>query len=550
MSKNKKPVAVVKTESVEAPVKKKKTAVIISAAAILLVACILLGIFVVKPAIDKNKETTTTATSDSSSGLEGIQMSNYTYVDYKGAQVAEPLAEILKQAEIDSAAACQRYGVAMTLGDREISRSEFHLYYLDQYRTQMTAVQYSIEKAGANRTGYNTDVLPDAQNHPTKDITWAEQFVLEAADKIKLNYLGFDMAIKENVQLEESEIADVIMSYSRAINYAKQFQKGTDEYIAGVYTEGLTYSMFAAREIIAAYAAKYEYAKQTEYYESYSEDLVAQKLEESNNKYKVIKARVYPIEGGFDAVEASKVRTEQEFLDYAKANYPKEGYNAEVVTQCFYVTKDSIASTFGDEVAEWMFSEDRVRGETQVVEGQLFYYLCHIVELPYYSTSCHIMSYEVDHNEAFNDEQKKAEVEKVEKMLEDWKKGDATPESFAEIAAASSYTPERDVRTNEYGFEINNWLFDRARKPGDTAVFSDEYGIYMFYYVQNNEDDYDWNLYLRSELAEQEYEEYYENISGDNKYDIETKSNVVTRIIKAANVRITNQINERKKENN
>ncbi len=528
--------------------KNKKTAIIISAAAVFLVACILLGIFVVKPAIDKNKETTATESSTSSSDIEGIQMSNYTYVEYKGAQVAEPLAEILKQAEIDSASACQKHGVAMTLGNRDISRSEFHLYYLDQYRTQMTAVQYSVEKAGANRTGYDIDTLPDEQKHPSKDITWAEQFVLEAADKIKLNYLGFDMAMKENVQLEESEIADLIMSYSRAINYAKQKQMETDEYIAGVYTEGLTYSMFAAREIISAYATKYEYAKQNEYYESYSEETVAQMLEESNNKYKVIKARVYPIEGTYDAVEASKVRTEQEFLDYAKANYPKEGYNAEVVTQCFYVTKHSIANTFGDEVAEWMFSPDRVRGETQVVEGQLFYYLCHIVELPYYSTSCHIMSYEVDHNAAFSDEQKKAEVENVEKMLEDWKNGDATPESFAEIAAMSSYTPERDVRSNEYSFEINNWLFDKVRKPGDTAVFSDDYGIYMFYYVKNNEDDYDWDLYLRSELAEEDYKKHYENLSDGKDYDIETKSNVVTKIIKSANVRITNQINERNKE--
>jgi hypothetical protein len=158
------------------------------------------------------------------------------------------------------------------------------------------------------------------------------------------------------------------------------------------------------------------------------------------------------------------------------------------------------------------------------------------------------MSYEVDHNEAFDDARKQEEVKNVEKMLENWKNGDATPESFAEIAAMSSYTPERDVRSGEYSFEINNWLFDKARKPGDTEVFSDEYGIYMFYYVQNNEDDYDWNRYLRGDLAQQDYEKYYEQISGDNTYDVETKSSVITRIIKAANVRITNQINESNKQ--
>ena len=56
MSKNNKP----KTTPVKAKeaksVNKKKTAIIISAAAVILIACILLGIFVVKPAVDNNKE--------------------------------------------------------------------------------------------------------------------------------------------------------------------------------------------------------------------------------------------------------------------------------------------------------------------------------------------------------------------------------------------------------------------------------------------------------------------------------------------------------------
>lgn len=527
---------------------KKKVAIIISAAAVFLAACILVGIFVVKPAIEeKDKETSTKA---STSSMDGVQMSGYTYVDYNGVQMAEPLAQVLRQAEIDSAAACEEYGVAVTLGDRDISRSEFHLYYLDQYRTQMTEVAYSEEKTGTNRTGYDIDKLPDEQKHPTKDMTWAEEFTLKAIDAIKLNYAGFDMAIKEGVQLEENEIAEIIVSYMRVEDYADQALMENDEYVESIYTKGLTYNMFAAREIIAAYAAKYEITKQLELYNSYSDEEIRKLLEESNDSYKIIKARVYPIEGEYDPIEASKVRTEKEFLEFANSNSPYEGYVAETRTQCFYVKKSSIASTFGDEVAEWLFSPDRVQGETQVVEGQIFNYLCHIIELPYYSTSCHIMSYEVSHNVALDEAGRQAEVEKVEKMLEDWKNGEATAESFLEIAQTSDYTPERDVRSGEYSYEINNWLFDKARKPGDTAVFSDDYGIYMFYYVQKNEDDYDWDIYLRDELAVEDYENHFDEISEGKSYEVDMDTSVVNSVIKTANVRITKQINERKKENN
>ena len=522
--------------------KRKKTAIIISAAAVFLAVCILVGIFVVKPAVEKNKEPSTVSTETKS----GTQVDNYTYVDYNGVQMVEEFAEILNQAAIDSAAACEKYGVAFTLGDRNISRSEFHLYYLDQYRTQMTKVTYSEEKSGANRTGYDPDILPDEQNHPTKDITWAEQFTIDAADAAALNYSGFDMAIQTGVELTESEIAQVMSAYKRAEEYARQAQKETDQLLADTYTEGLTYAMFSAREIMSAYAEKYENGKKLEYYESYSEETVKNKLNENLADYQIIKARVYPIEGEYDPIEASKVKTEQEFIDFANNNYPYGSYVAETRTQCFYINKSSIESTFGTEVADWMFSSDRVQGETAVVKGQLFDYLVHIIELPYFGTSCHIMSYEVDYNNASDEEGQQAQIEEVKKMYEDWKNGDATPESFAQIAQLSQYEPENDVRTGVYTYEINNWLFDKTRKSGDTEFFTDEYGIYVIYYIQNNEDDYDWDVYIRNELANADYEAHFDEVIGGKSYEIELNKNIVTRAIKSANVRITSQINERK----
>lgn len=525
-------------------INKSTRAVIIASAAVLLVAAaVLIGIFAVKPAIEKGKEPTTVSVSGGSSS-DGEK---YTYVDYKGARMPKEFVEVLNQAAIDSKNACAEYGVAVKVGDRDISVPEFIFYYIDQYYVKVGDVETSkSENNGENRTGYDPLVLPDAQQCLNKGYTWAENFTLKALEMMVYYCEGFDKAIEAKTQFTEDEIAQIIQIYSRIDNYSKTTGKSPEELLKGTYADGLTYPMFKAREIMRLYTERYESNKKNELYNSYSEEVVKSKLDENMSEYTVVKARVYPIEGVYDEDEVAKISNEKEFIDYANGNYPGQGYDAEITTQCFYTRHTDIESVYGEVVADWIFDPARKQGEIGVVEDFLFRYVIYIEKLPYLNTSCNVISFQNEVDASTLNEQQITESRKsFENQYEEWKKNGATKDKFIKQFESSDYGGEMIIRNGVYSYEINNWLFDEARKEGDTAYFYDDEGVYVFYYLKNNTDDYDWDIYIRTELSENDYNELYEQITAED-YAVKRYDTVITKCQKSANVRITDKINEAK----
>jgi hypothetical protein len=85
----------------------------------------------------------------------------------------------------------------------------------------------------------------------------------------------------------------------------------------------------------------------------------------------------------------------------------------------------------------------------------------------------------------------KAEAQKV---LDEWLAGDATEESFAELA----YTYSEDTGSNENGGlyqnldaksgfvqEFIDWYMDDNRKPGDYGLIRTDYGYHVMYFVES-----------------------------------------------------------------
>lgn len=105
----------------------------------------------------------------------------------------------------------------------------------------------------------------------------------------------------------------------------------------------------------------------------------------------------------------------------------------------------------------------------------------------------------------------KAEAERI---LKEWEDGDATEESFADLANTYStdtgsnangglYT---DVYPGQMVSEFNDWCFDPARKPGDTGIVKTSYGYHIIYFVSET-DSYSWRSAAESELRYQTYNE-------------------------------------------
>lgn len=550
MSQNKKPQPqkAEEAKAENAGMKKSTKVIIIAAVAIVLVAAVLVGIFVVKPAVEKNKEPSTEEITYSVA--EKNENENYEYVTYRGARMAKDLADIIIQAEKDSQADIKANGAALEVGDYEISKGEFALYYYDQHSIKKGEVEYSIELRGQNLTGYEPTMTPMSQQYPGEDYTWADKFASDSVNTLKDIYVTFDKAIDSGVTLTEVEIKGLIDSYTRVERFAQANSETADELVSRIYGSGVTYAMFAKREIMQTYAAKCEETEAEKLYNAVTEKELQEYFDKDPSLYASMNVRVYPVQGEYDAVEISRVNTEEEFLEFAKKNYPHGEYNAEVLTQAFHVTKERLSATFGPEVGEWAFDKSRVTGEVALITGQLYEYLVYIDSLPVYEYSHDVLVF----NQLLEGGETAEEMDKLYEQVEEFynkvKGKETTPEEFKTVFADTNYGwYETAARGDDFYFEVANWILDPARKKGDMEMFADSQdGIFVIYYLEPNPEDLDWKHYVRTILSDERYVEEYDALAED--YKIKEDSAVIKKVMTETDAKIKKSNEEAKKAQN
>lgn len=525
----------------EAESKKPVKGIIIAAVALLLVAAIIVAVVLIKK---------DSGTTDPTNGVietlpdDGGQ---YTYAKYKGTSLPVEFVEILNKAEADSAAACKNQGVALEIGDREISVPEFTMYYYDEYSLQVDSAQYSIEKSGANRTGFDLGIMPAEQPHLSSDGTWEEHFVEEAVDKMREVYMIFDLAVEAGTKLDVITISGLLENIDLIETTVAKQGITVDESLSNYYGEGMTAAMYNARDIMMTYAQAYENNKLNEMMDGYTESQLQEVIDTDRHAYTVVVGRVYPIEGEYNEAEAAAVKTEQDFVAYANKNYPMDGYDAEFSTACIYTQRDTITDVYGEEVADWMFSDSRKDGDIAVVQGKLFNYLCYVEKVPFLTTSRTVISCDVSYGSNMAQTDKDRLYNDLLEKYEKWQKDDGTQAGFALISSASGNAAERTVRVADYYFEVSEWIFDPARKPGDSTVINTSVGCAAVYYIADNEADYDWKAYAANDRSELEMTDFYANLKADD-YKDKRNANVIADSCKAAEAFIQRKMDKMKAE--
>lgn len=537
-----------KNQTKKAPAKKEAETkgkpvkgIIIAVVALLLIAAVIVAAVLIK----KDGGTT-----DPTSGVietlpdDGGQ---YTYAKYKSTSLPVEFVEILNKAEADSAAACKNQGVVLEIGNREISVPEFTMYYYDEYSMQVDSVQYSIEKSGANRTGFDLGVMPAEQRHLGSDGTWEEHFVEDAIDKMREVYMIFDLAVEAGTKLDVVTISGVLQNIDLIETTVEKQGITADESLSNYYGDGMTAAMYNARDIMMAYAQAYENDKLADIRKGYSDSQLQEVLDTDRSKFTVVVGRVYPIEGVYNEAEASAVKNEQDFIAYANKNYPTEGYDAEYSTDCTFVLKETISDVYGEEVADWMFSSSRSDGDIAVVQGKLFNYLCYVEKVPFLATSSTVIScvssYSSDMGQEDRDRLYNALLEKYEK----WQKDDGTKEGFEQMSVGAGGYGETTVRVADYYFEVSKWIFDSERKPGDSTIINTSVGCAAVYFVSSNEDDYDWMEYAAYDRSELELTDYYANLKA-KEYKDKRDARAVADSCKAAETFIQRKMDKMKAE--
>lgn len=104
--------------------------------------------------------------------------------------------------------------------------------------------------------------------------------------------------------------------------------------------------------------------------------------------------------------------------------------------------------------------------------------------------------------------------EEAEKLLAEWQSGEATEESFGELA--EEHSTDGGSNTNGGLYEnvypgqmvdtFNDWCFDQKRAPGDTGIVKTTHGYHIMYFVSAT-DNYYWKDMAENELHYTRYQE-------------------------------------------
>ncbi len=97
----------------------------------------------------------------------------------------------------------------------------------------------------------------------------------------------------------------------------------------------------------------------------------------------------------------------------------------------------------------------------------------------------------------YSDEEKAAAKKDAEALLKQWQDGEATEDSFAELANKESDDGDgttgglyENIYPGQMVENFEDWCYDEAREVGDVEIIETEYGYHIMYFVGNTEMTY------------------------------------------------------------
>ncbi len=163
-------------------------------------------------------------------------------------------------------------------------------------------------------------------------------------------------------------------------------------------------------------------------------------------------------------------------------------------------------------ISDWLFDDARKAGDTTIITND--------------NSHCY---YVVAFEQRYLDETPSADVRVIiptedksgEEILEEWKNGAATEDSFAELC--KKYTQDTSAvedgglfeQVTKTGMteELSDWIFDSSRQAGDTVSITVNDTTYVLYYIGQNQPE--WKINIKSTLVSDAMTQYMQDITAD-----------------------------------
>lgn len=220
-------------------------------------------------------------------------------------------------------------------------------------------------------------------------------------------------------------------------------------------------------------------------------------------------------EAQLKAYELKSATSEDNFIEIVKSiekTLNPSVTDDELETTINTTLTKNVSYTEDNDLSTWAFDAERKVGDTYITgdADTGSYKVYYLTAAPARDESATVSARHIlfTSDKYGSDDAAKA---KAEEILNEWKSGAATAESFGELAlkytedSATMYTGGlyENIKQGSLETEFNDWIFDSSRKAGDTDIVKTSYGYHIIYFVGSGLQQ--WQADVKTDLVTNEY---------------------------------------------
>ncbi len=484
---------------------------------------------------------------------------------------------------INSSGLIERFTVAAVVDDHEINSVELNYYYTDIIQSTLTEWENTYGDQLELYTAMMGLDLSKPLNEQAYDDerTWADYFLDSALERAAGDHILYNAAKAAGFTLPESDQA-TLDSKLASLNFSAQMwgYSNLSQYLKGLYGFGSSEKSYKAYTEKSALATAYYNDHSASL--TYNDDEIREYEADKYNQYSSYSFASHYIsytdylEGGTQDAEGNTTYTDEEKLaarsaakeaaeELAKCTTTEEFDNAIAAMDASdseekaTSTKsyDTLYTNINALYADWLADSQRKAGDISYFANEnattdesgneikttngyyIVMYLSRDENLKNLANVRHLLvqfeggTQDSDGNTTYSDEEKATAKAEAEKLLNTWKSGDATEESFAALAKDNSDDSGsaenggliEDILPMQgiYVENFTNWAIDDVREAGDCEIIETEHGYHIMYYA--GDDEMTFRDYLiSSDIRTEDMSEWFDGKMENVKYETKNTS--------------------------
>lgn len=474
---------------------------------------------------------------------------------------------------------------AITVGSHELNSVQLNYYFVD------TIINY------LNELGNIASYVIDTTKPLNKQVvdketgeTWADSFLKTAEATLKSTYALYDVAMEKGFKLEEDDEKAIETQITNMEFYAMYYgYSDVKAYLQGVYGNGADVESYREYQRVNLIADRYyaEYADTLDYTDEQIREYEAGKDGEGEDakdrfhNFSSVTYSYYYLPYTKWAPEKDSDGKKIEYTaDQLKEAREKAKAAAEALAAGKFEDLDAFDKAIGEleinkdektkptatryddqlvtkvnnqDFRDWLIGKGLKEGDLTVIENATGegdkkevkgYYVVRFGSLDENRFNLkdvrHILiqfeggKYNSTTGQTtFTDAEKKAALEKAEKLYNEWKNGEATEESFAALveknSADTGSIEDGGLYENVYPGQMvekfEDFCYAEDRKPGDHGIVESTYGYHIMFFVGDSDVTYR-DFMIKAELRADELEQWLDDLVEKQHYELISNKHV------------------------